>query len=887
MEVFMSARIAEVKNSIVFENDTVELLISKSTSAVEKIIDKTSGKDVKREDSFFFTLFTKDDSEIALKGLSVKDDIITVDTEGGAFQIKAAAFDDYFTFEVASSLPKDTYKLHFADAKYDYDYDDKSGVGAILYSMSIWADTVYYPDAKARETRCRVFPKFGDKGAKAALVIAPICQHVEIMKKISLTIDKRVGFASRVGGPWCQEARSNLKNYSIQYSADRKVLEDNVEYFKKAGINQLDMYFTGFRKGDFKQMTFKGGTAEYKENVTDLLKPHGVDVGLHTFTCYIDRNCETFLANPEYQKQIAINKVYTLDEDITDDSTLIKLVEGAIPTPSTDVEVRKDTPFLLIDEEVVEFSRGFNGEVKIVKRAHAGTTKAAHKKGAEVKHIEGYYYSIAPALGTPLFYEIARNHARVYNECDLVFFYLDASDAIIYQCENGRDESWFYLTSFVHEIYKNCKTVPIIESTLFVPSMFGVMGRCNAWDNARRNYKRYTSEHMFHPTIANNLQFYNRYLAPTLGWYDFYPIGDETIGNDQIKYHHLDAVDFAGATAIMYDSPNVMFGTTEKYYRYKAFRRNTDLYKKYDDLRQSEYFSKEYREKMKRSPYELKLIEKRGGKYSFVEKDYQLKLLYDLSDEERNYAEFKNPFGRQTPFLRIEALLSTAKKDSLVLMKFDESFDLTTQKLKMDYGMGLDLTDKIAKTVRVLGNGVKGSKIAIKILPAKISSNYCMYVIDTDFEGWREFVLLECENGERTDHHFEDGVHVYPISRNTVDYNSVGKIEVVTEGDMTGVRMSSIVAHRHTYDVLKNPTVRIKDTSIMFECELQSSDFIEFDGKCAKVIDRYGNEREIYFKSESFAAPRGKFDLTLEARSLNRLTPRAKITLGFTGKEIK
>ena len=63
---------------------------------------------------------------------------------------------------------------------------------------------------------------------------------------------------------------------------------------------------------------------------------------------------------------------------------------------------------------------------------------------------------------------------------------------------------------------------------------------------------------------------------------------------------------------------------------------------------------------------------------------------------------------------------------------------------------------------------------------------------------------------------------------------------------------------------------------------------IEFDGKTAKVIDRYGNEKPIWFQaSEGFKVPRGKFRASLTARALNRGTPRAALTFGFTGKEIR
>ena len=64
-----------------------------------------------------------------------------------------------------------------------------------------------------------------------------------------------------------------------------------------------------------------------------------------------------------------------------------------------------------------------------------------------------------------------------------------------------------------------------------------------------------------------------------------------------------------------------------------------------------------------------------------------------------------------------------------------------------------------------------------------------------------------------------------------------------------------------------------------------STDFIEFDGKTAKVIDRYGNEKTVSFSGD-IIAPKGEFTAELTAKSLNGMIPRAQLTLGFSGKEI-
>ena len=113
----------------------------------------------------------------------------------------------------------------------------------------------------------------------------------------------------------------------------------------------------------------------------------------------------------------------------------------------------------------------------------------------------------------------------------------------------------------------------------------------------------------------------------------------------------------------------------------------------------------------------------------------------------------------------------------------------------------------------------------------------------------------------------------------------VSKTEIRTAGDVSGVRLSSVIACDHCYEVLKNPTVRIGETEIRFECELMSTDYLEFDGKTAKVFDRNGNEKQIWFQS-NLTVPAGEFTAELTATPLNGNPARAKLTLGFSGNEI-
>ncbi len=53
-----------------------------------------------------------------------------------------------------------------------------------------------------------------------------------------------------------------------------------------------------------------------------------------------------------------------------------------------------------------------------------------------------------------------------------------------------------------------------------------------------------------------------------------------------------------------------------------------------------------------------------------------------------------------------------------------------------------------------------------------------------------------------------------------------------------------------------------------------------------KIIDRYANEKEIYFE-ENLVAPGEDFKMKVTVNALNKNTPRAQISCIFTGEDIK
>ena len=873
-------KLFETDSGICLENDLAQILLSKEDASVLRIWDKTGQKELRGEKTCFFALLQKDLTEVSPAGLSLREDMLAVTTPLGDFSVQVGVEEDYFTFTLTTALPEGAFGCVMANAKYDYDFADKENTGACGIAMTYWVNPVFYPDAKDRQTRAEITRHLRDVGGKYALIIAPICAQRDIIKKASLTIDRKVGIMSQIGGAWGRDSRMNFGNYLIDFETSAEYIQQTKDYYRSAGIDQVDFHQGEgtFRQGDFRFDRYPSAE-EFRKNVSDVLAECDIQTGLHTYAFYIDYNCDTILSNPVWQKDLGVLETFTLARDIGPEEMQIPTAESTEIVSDDFAFMSQNTPFILIGEELIRFENAADG-FRVAERGVAGTKATAHKAGEKVKHIDGYYRVIAPVPGSELFLHIARDTARAFNQGGFGMIYLDALDGIRKHC--GENENWYYAAMFVCELLQHCSKLPLIEYATIFPSIWPARGRVGAYDFPNRGYKDFLRIH-----AEDNIKYIDRYSAPTLGWYNFYPVSPDFPGNEHVKYNHTDEIEFMGALAVTNDFSTVHTTTVPKFLdRYAGLRRNVALYKKYDDLRKQQYFAPEYLEKVKNSPWECHLKETGQG-YVFEEKDYQKVKLYDLQDADRNGGKFTNPFADQVPFIRIEALLSSGGAEPVELIGLDENKDLTEQTLVKEHTRDLDLNQKLAKKVRVLGNGKPGSAIAIENRWETFKSNrsYLDYIIDTDFEGWREFVLVETDTGERPDLPFDEGENIYACYRSQMNNRMVSKTEIRTAGDVTGVRMGSVVACKHCYEVLKNPTVRIGDTEILFECELMSTDYLEFDGKTAKVFDRNGNEKQIWYQT-TLAAPAGEFTASLTAEPLNGNPARAILTLGFTGKEI-
>ena len=874
-------------NQTVLENSLARIGLTRD-GRVSFIVDKASGEDIAVPGGNpVFVARKKGGVEAGVMRLDWAGDVVTVILENGeSFAVSICCLDRYFAFEIVSWKAPSVEELIMGCLLVDQRADSLSA-GVFGAAMTVNVDPVDFPDCLNHRTNGRVIPRFGALGARYAFAAAPFNLRKSILLDIFRAVDRERGIVSSTGGVYGRDSLINFGNYTIQFDSSMDFVRRNLPFFRSIGVDQIDFHKgpLTFRQGDFAFSHYKDASG-FRDNVTSLLENNGLSAGLHTYSHYIDYTCDTLLSDRLCREQLKVAGTFTLSKSIDESATLIP-VDGDTSGLCVDFGFcTVNTPYLLINDELIKFRAREPRGIVVEARGCCGTRPAAHKQGSVVKHLEGRYYGLTPVLGSDLFYDIARRTAKAFNEGGFRMIYLDALDGIASHCDPAVESS-FYIASFVHEVLKNCDRDPVLEGSTYPPAMWAARGRTGAWDTPGRAYKRFNKLHADY-----NKAFIDRFGVPVLGWYDFYPLDERYPGNEHIKYQHTDDIDQMGSLAVAYDFPNVFNGLTpEALEKYPALKRNVLLYKQYDDLRKSGAVPGSVRERMRASKYEFRLLPSGGQNPSkkapvFQEACYKKAKFYDVSDSERNCALFSNPFGAQQPFVRIEALLSAEDADVFTLLEGIDQCAPAAFPVKKRFDQCVDISNCLAKHVRIRGNGQKDSKIAIKLRCATDGEpGLAEYVIDTDFTGERDFLLIETDNGERSDHPFENNEETYPVYRTPFNNDRVNEISVEYEGGSAGPCLSPLTARAHKFVDISNPVLRIGNTSVTFKCMLRSTDLIEFDGKKAIVLDRFGNSREIAFESD-LKAPGGSFTASLcsfDEACPDGFVRRAQLTLGFFG----
>ncbi len=895
----MDTQIFEKACTIHFSNKHAEIVISKENGILLSLINKKTQKDVKKEEEpcEFVYLFNKDrfnPEKILPKSLELKDGILISHFDDTDVLIKSEVFDEFFTFEVISSVPKTYSGLVFAHLETNEPYsEDPDSFRLDAIGMSAHTNPKNFGFGNYRQTIAYTYPRFpeGTMGAKLGVVFSSLDVHLDLLKELTLKIDPKVGIVSKNAGAFARDCKKNFGDYILTRHAHKEEAEAMADLALSVGVDQIDIlqcYVNTFRQGDFRFMTVPSGTpAEFEKEVGSIFRKRGLITSLHTYAYYIDKTAEEILANPKWQKDLETAETYTLAKDISETDTQIFTEESAADFNLIQSFFVHNSCSVIVDEEIILINKvSDEGFVQVV-RAQGGTKAAPHKKGAVIKHMLGLFNMYSPIVGSPLFFHIADLTAKSYNEGGFDMIYMDAIDGL--NRHVPEEDIWYWFQMFTHRITSKCVRDPIFEFSSEAPQMWNARGRAGAWDTVHQGFRQFTDRH-----IKKNLENQENNFVTTLGWYFFLTDCDNMLlRNTVCKTLFKNDIDYLGYQAVVHNM-TIVYNPFELnlFEQFPELEENSRYYNRYYSIpRKSDYFSEETKKKVLASPYEFKIIEKGKNEWAFLERHYESAKLDPNSSYEYSG---KNPFEKQSPYIRIEARYSTESNAPRVLAKFDENTDIMLQERVREME-SFDMSSRMAMKVMVKGTGKDDDALLISLRSGfrrGESGGHSDYFIPLNFTGWKEHILVDTDNGEYDsvkfpfEHLQKDGPD-YRTFRVYPNYEDIISLTVYACGECKGAKIGDVTTYEHSSAPIKNPTITCGSQSIVFKTTISGGDAIEYDPETNTAsVHRQDMSREQIDFEGSISVDKGDFTLEFNTENTTSAPARVKVVAGFSGKEI-
>ncbi len=901
--------VTETAKNITFANKHFSFTVEKRSGKVLEIINLYTNENINDNatNQHFIYLLSTEGAKIVPVGMSIDGNRIKVDFKNGSSAyLLVEITDDYMTFEIdsepAPGILTVVYGVLETNIKISEEPDSFriNGIG-----MTAWTQVTNYLLGEYTNTIAKAHTNYdaGVMGSKYGIAFSKYSDAIPFMKQLMDAVDPSVGLALKSAGAYTKEWEPIYDDYAIRGDTNPETIDEYIALCKEYGVDTIDLHMgsTTFLNGNFKFAYTETGTAkEYYEKIGYKFKEAGLRTALHSYAWYIDYTATDITTDPYWQKQLLKrDDVYTLAKNMTKFRTNVPTAEDASAFDTTTSFFVANSNFILVDQEIIKVGKGTADGFVSIKRGQCGTEATEHKKGAKIYHLSGHFGKLVPEYGSELFWKTADLMAEAYNDGGFDMLYFDAIDgcgADITSCYADTGWSaWYWHQMYIHRIVSQCERTPIVETSSGCGQEYNFRGRMGAYDYPSRAYKISISSH-----ANNNLKAVASNTISTLGWWNFRPDEAPTRGmyNTIQKTQFIDDLDYLGMTAIIYDMTMVYNPLPSHINENPFLRFNISYYNNtYSKLRKAHYFSDEVKKTIIEKGGEWKVIEKAPGEYAFLQMYYsQANLGNDLTTP--NYS-FKgnNPFSTQTPFVRVEPRWSTEYEEPITLVEFDEQKTLANQNLNVT-GLSVNMTNNMAMKVKVKGTGKDGDAILISLtggLTSGESNGHSDYFIDLNFEGWKEFVMLDADNAEYDTTKYKFGAPIYNVGgdygtvRSTPNFANIVKVVVYTCGNTAkSAQMSSITAYKQNQAAVKNPTVTVGSSKMTFNTEIEGGNYIEYYPTENKAYLYNNNEQtktEISFTGTLNVAS-GNFTCTYSAEALTSSTLRARVTLGFSGEEI-
>ena len=839
-------------------------------------------------------LVDNDKNNVYPQKADLDGEVITVSfTNGVNVKIRAKIYSEYMTFTLEYASSQNFHSVKFinilTDIDYDNEEDDENAYSSCLMSLTL-ATHMQEHSGKNTELIAAAYTHIGLFGNKrspynpaCAIFVCKNKDLIRIQREVLDIIPDGELPKSKLGGPYAENAKNSAKKtYTLHWTPITKDnYDDTVAYFKKAGIEQINLHhICQYSQGSFEVLrsAYPGGIEELKETVRRL-HADGFEVGFHPYVFFIAPN-DSYVT-PIPHDDLAVLNEYTLKKDLSLTDTEVFTEEDLSGVSTFTSYIVVNSKILRIGNELIKFNAVDGGKFYNVERGLSGTTITEHKKGDKITHYKQYfdcYYFAMP--GSELFYEVARNAAKFYNEIGFDSIYFDALDGAAVL--DGEDYAWYHATDFVREFFNNIDHDPVFDGchnlqytgTWFVRSRFGAV------DSTAMAYDEYNDSHtLYNQKVAKRMG-----VTAELGWVEVYKgHSSRTDYYLQNMPNRRENMAYLYGKMMATDACTTYIELLPSSHSLPVIQEHWATVREFNDYRNTHQLSKEGKKY---------LSQVRTG--CMIENGVLKQATYDVYrfEHQGKVNSINNAFNAQKPFIRIENLYTACDYDSDGYV-LTEAMSLSEGTHKRFEFNEIDLTKHLGLGVWAKGdNG--GGLIRLTIGVEKGGGGTRgTYVIKNDFEGWRYFALVEQHQGECKELPIEEVDNstytnlqkYYGYYRSEMPYNRIEyfTVDYLGKGEM---EIKPIKAVPHQSTEMKNPTLIFGDKKLTFNVTLKSTETLE--------CDKDGNVRVIDTKFNVLATPTFTGEIpTLNSGITNAKfecesdkQTRARITIGLLGEPI-
>lgn len=831
-------------------------------------------------------LVTQEHQELRAVSASMEAEILHIGFEDGTTaDVSVGIHENYITFTLKQVSREDFLAIAFVNIRI---HDGRNFAGSLM-GMTCSTRMLEHP-GRNRLLRAEAYPFIGlystaksPYPAKAAVIGCPKDDLRNIQREVLEEIPDGELPKTKKGGPYAdlavEEARAGYTIINGE-TVTMENIDSVITDLKKFGLSQVNLHhFSHYLQGEFTcRKEYRGGLEEFRK-VVDRFHQEGILVGIHPYAFFLVWDSK--YVTPVPHKDLDVQRTFTLAEPMDERASELKVQESTEGVTAEFYYVKVSSPYLWIDDELVRFERAEDGRFILTERGAYGTVPATHLTGTAVKQLKCYFFLPLAKAGSELFYEIARNLARFYNESGADCFYIDALDGAAVL--DGEDYVWYHAMDFVCEMYRYLERDPIFDCC-FNPQYTGTWyarSRYGAIDDVVHGHRRAFDVHMrYNRDTAQRMG-----VTPELGWVDLYPVSPGAQNAWQQSPVYPEDVEDLCAKAFVSGACVSLLPSFRRYPDCPVYDQLAPVLRKYSDF---------VKNNLPTDEATAWLTE--GDNSACLHEDGLYRVKHQCINIERNGDAFrvKNPFREQQPSIRIEAFCSADDYDSqsIELCAMDENKPVENMQIRFDEPVCSQGMKGLGVWCRGDGSGMR---IAIQLRNLKGNTRKRgEHFIHVDFEGWRYFAFYENQNGtvpqdewptmEIDYKTYSDLQDFYGYYHSSVNYDAIDGVDILVQGEGKAC-MKNIRLLKHRDTVWENPTLTVGGAKITFHTALQSNTVLRFDGKACTVQDRDGKVLSSPQWEGEICVPNGEYSASLSHEAEEQMV-RARLTMSFTGEKL-